>query len=153
MLFSSLTVLTAALPLAVLGGVLPTYNGAIDGVPPNVHIDREVTQEVLGIPGGDVVTQAGSLRYVENSGVCGETPPESTTSLYAHRRTEKTSVYSASGYADLTSTDSMFFWFFEARNNPDTAPLTLWLNGGVRHFGYLNPVVKYSISQSPEVLP
>jgi len=153
MLFSSLTLLIAAPPLAVFGGVLPADNGVIDGAPPNVHIDREVTQGVLGIPGGDVVTQVGSMRYVENSGVCGETPPESTASLYAHRRTENTNVYSASGYADLTSTDHMFFWFFAARNKPDAAPLTLWLNGGVRHFGYLNPVVKYSISQSPEVLP
>jgi carboxypeptidase C (cathepsin A) len=24
------------------------------------------------------------------------------------------------------------FWFFEARNNPDTAPLVVWFNGGVR---------------------
>lgn len=24
----------------------------------------------------------------------------------------------------------MWFWFFEARNNSDTAPLVLWLNGG-----------------------
>ena len=24
----------------------------------------------------------------------------------------------------------MFFWFFEARNNPSTAPLALWINGG-----------------------
>jgi carboxypeptidase C (cathepsin A) len=24
----------------------------------------------------------------------------------------------------------MWFWFFEARDNPSTAPLALWLNGG-----------------------
>ena len=25
---------------------------------------------------------------------------------------------------------SLRFWFFEARENPDTAPLVLWFNGG-----------------------
>ena len=75
MLLSSLTVLIAALPLAVLGGEFPTYNGVIGGAPPDVHINQEIGQEVLGTPAGDGVTQAGSLRYVENSGVCGEIPP------------------------------------------------------------------------------
>ncbi|CUA72024.1 hypothetical protein RSOLAG22IIIB_04885 [Rhizoctonia solani] len=61
-----------------------------------------------------VVSTPGRLRYVENSGICETTP----------------GVYQASGYADLTSAQSMWFWFFAARNNPDTAPLSIWLNGG-----------------------
>ena len=39
-------------------------------------------------------------------------------------------VNSYSGYVDLDAHTHMFFWFFEARKNPHTAPITLWLNGG-----------------------
>ncbi|KAL8842123.1 MAG: hypothetical protein Q9176_002815 [Flavoplaca citrina] len=39
-------------------------------------------------------------------------------------------VNSYSGYVDLAPDAHTFFWFFEARNNPAEAPLTLWLNGG-----------------------
>ncbi|KAI9299681.1 Alpha/Beta hydrolase protein, partial [Cunninghamella echinulata] len=35
-----------------------------------------------------------------------------------------------SGYIKVTPTTKYFFWFFESRSNPDTAPLTFWLNGG-----------------------
>ncbi|KAL1949544.1 hypothetical protein VTO73DRAFT_8425 [Trametes versicolor] len=56
----------------------------------------------------------GKLRIVENSGECETTP----------------GVFQASGYADLDAENSMWFWFFEARENPETAPLTLWLQGG-----------------------
>ncbi|OSD06714.1 serine carboxypeptidase [Trametes coccinea BRFM310] len=56
----------------------------------------------------------GKLRVVENSGVCETTP----------------GVYQASGYGDLSSSESMWFWFFESRHEPDNAPLTLWLEGG-----------------------
>jgi len=72
MLLSSLTILVAVLPLAVLGGEFPTYNGVIGGVPPSVSVTQDFNQEVFETPAEDVVTQAGSLRYVENSGVCGE---------------------------------------------------------------------------------
>ncbi|KEP50122.1 serine carboxypeptidase [Rhizoctonia solani 123E] len=35
-----------------------------------------------------------------------------------------------SGYLDVAEDKHLFFWFFEARNNPETAPVVIWLNGG-----------------------
>ncbi|KAI0800534.1 alpha/beta-hydrolase [Fomes fomentarius] len=35
-----------------------------------------------------------------------------------------------SGYLDISDTRHLFFWFFEARKDPDSAPLMMWLNGG-----------------------
>ena len=40
------------------------------------------------------------------------------------------SVQQASGYLDIADNKHLFFWFFEARQNPEEAPLVLWLNGG-----------------------
>ncbi|KAF7323728.1 Serine carboxypeptidase S10 [Mycena kentingensis (nom. inval.)] len=57
---------------------------------------------------------SGSLSIVKNSGVCETTP----------------GVGQVSGYIDMPGNASMWFWFFEARNTPESAPLTLWLNGG-----------------------
>ncbi|KAK4507588.1 hypothetical protein PRZ48_001323 [Zasmidium cellare] len=40
-------------------------------------------------------------------------------------------VKSYSGYVDIAEDKHLFFWFFEARNqDPATAPLTIWINGG-----------------------
>lgn len=40
-------------------------------------------------------------------------------------------VQSFSGYVDIEEDEHIFFWFFEARNeDPTTAPLTVWINGG-----------------------
>ncbi|KAF2020524.1 alpha/beta-hydrolase [Aaosphaeria arxii CBS 175.79] len=40
-------------------------------------------------------------------------------------------VKSFSGYADVEEDQHIFWWFFEARNqDPSTAPLTVWINGG-----------------------
>src|SRR5271156_1074445 len=39
-------------------------------------------------------------------------------------------VNSYSGYVDLDANTHIFFWFFEARQNPSEAPTTLWLTGG-----------------------
>jgi carboxypeptidase D len=42
--------------------------------------------------------------------------------------TPDTNAYS--GYIDLDDQSHLFFWFFEARRGTETAPITLWLNGG-----------------------
>ncbi|KAJ5313840.1 uncharacterized protein N7443_000724 [Penicillium atrosanguineum] len=57
-----------------------------------------------------------TIRYKEpgKEGVCETTP----------------GVKSYSGYVDLSPTAHTFFWFFEARHDPENAPITLWLNGG-----------------------
>ncbi|EJD05531.1 serine carboxypeptidase [Fomitiporia mediterranea MF3/22] len=39
-------------------------------------------------------------------------------------------VQQYSGYLDVTDGKHLFFWFFESRTYPETAPLILWLNGG-----------------------
>lgn len=57
-----------------------------------------------------------TIRYKEpgKDGICEITP----------------GVNSYSGYVDLDEDTHMFFWFFEARRDANTAPITLWLNGG-----------------------
>ncbi|KAG0696239.1 Alpha/Beta hydrolase protein [Suillus ampliporus] len=60
------------------------------------------------------VHNATGIRYVKNSGICETTP----------------NVTQISGYIDVGTNMSMWFWFFESRNSPETAPFTLWLNGG-----------------------
>ncbi|KAI6041478.1 Alpha/Beta hydrolase protein [Pisolithus marmoratus] len=54
------------------------------------------------------------LHYIKDSGICETTP----------------NVTQYSGYVEVGKNMFMWFWFFEARNSPETAPFTLWLNGG-----------------------
>lgn len=71
-------------------------------------------------PPTDLIEKKGYLdipvRYKEvPTGIC-ETDPNTK---------------SFSGYVDVAEDQHLFFWFFEARNqNPETAPLTVWINGG-----------------------
>ncbi|KAL5366569.1 Alpha/Beta hydrolase protein [Aspergillus floccosus] len=54
------------------------------------------------------------MEFVKNSGICETTP----------------GVNQYSGYLSVGSNMNMWFWFFEARNNPNQAPLAAWFNGG-----------------------
>ncbi|KAI0326943.1 serine carboxypeptidase [Cubamyces sp. BRFM 1775] len=90
-----------------------TFTTALLAALPNLPVLGEPASEIsrAGVARGIF---PGKLRIVENSGVCETTP----------------GVYQASGYADLDKDNSLWFWFFEARERPETAPLTLWLQGG-----------------------
>ncbi|PPQ79774.1 hypothetical protein CVT24_010109 [Panaeolus cyanescens] len=110
MLISSLLVFTALSVSNVFAGQVPIVDGVLGGVPTGASVPGETTREALTI----AATTPGKLRVTENSGICETTP----------------GVYQASGYGDLTSTKSIWFWFFAARKNPSTAPVALWFNGG-----------------------
>ncbi|KIJ64801.1 hypothetical protein HYDPIDRAFT_28162, partial [Hydnomerulius pinastri MD-312] len=80
---------------------------------------NSLVHSAVALVAGAAVTRAVSLadtnlRYVKNSGVCETTP----------------GVNQYSGYIDVGTNMSMWFWFFESRTSPETAPFTLWLNGG-----------------------
>ncbi|KAI9755376.1 MAG: hypothetical protein M4579_004305 [Chaenotheca gracillima] len=55
-----------------------------------------------------------TMKFVTNSGICETTP----------------GVNQYSGYISVGTNMNMWFWFFEARKNPTTAPLATWFNGG-----------------------
>lgn len=79
------------------------------------HNPRQVPANATGVT--TITSPAGvRMRYKEpgNDGFCETTP----------------GVKSYSGYIDLAPDEHTFFYFFEARSNPATAPVTLWLNGG-----------------------
>ncbi|RDW89147.1 hypothetical protein BP6252_01179 [Coleophoma cylindrospora] len=55
-----------------------------------------------------------TLSFVTNSGIC-----ETTAGVNQY-----------SGYFSVGTNMNMWFWFFEARDSPTTAPLATWFNGG-----------------------
>ncbi|KAI0000651.1 serine carboxypeptidase [Russula compacta] len=101
-----------ALPLLISSKQIPITNGVLGGVgSPDAS---KVKTLKAPVPRSASPVTPGKLRVVENSGICETTR----------------GVYQASGYGDLTSNESIWFWFFAARNSPDTAPLITWFNGG-----------------------
>ncbi|KAF5356533.1 hypothetical protein D9758_008270 [Tetrapyrgos nigripes] len=100
----------------VFGAILPSLGGRvrlIDGVLGGVRRSKARRPELVSRSVND--TTEWKLRVTENSGVCETTP----------------GVYQASGYVDIAANKSIFFWYFDARNNSKTTPLALWFNGGL----------------------
>ena len=62
----------------------------------------------------DHAATGGRMEFVNNSGICETTP----------------GVNQHSGYFSIGNNQNMWFWFFESRNSPTTAPLATWFNGG-----------------------
>ena len=71
-----------------------------------------------------------TLSYVTNSGVCETTPKVNQYSGYISVGTNMVGYSSLFKTVPSDCSQNMWFWFFESRNSPSTAPLALWLNGG-----------------------
>ncbi|KAK7994854.1 hypothetical protein PG990_013627 [Apiospora arundinis] len=80
------------------------------------HLDKRYTEERNGINYNvfEHASTGAKLSFVNNSGICETTP----------------GVNQYSGYITVGNNMNMFFWFFEARDSPTTAPLAAWFNGG-----------------------
>ena len=90
----------------VLAAQIPRINGNIGGVP---ALNSTITNPILAAIVSDS-DSAGQLRVVENSGVCGQ-PLISTRNIqisYAFSKETTPGVYQASGYGDLTSSQSIW---------------------------------------------
>lgn len=80
------------------------------------HLDKRYIEEREGISYNvfEHHETGSKMSFVKNSGVCETTP----------------GVNQYSGYLEVGKNMSMWFWFFEARNQPAEAPLVTWFNGG-----------------------
>ncbi|KAF7291967.1 Acetylornithine aminotransferase [Mycena indigotica] len=109
MLFPYLASVSLSFVLLVNSAKIPIVNDIFGG------LDSQARAQRIAKVQPRVVTTPGKLRnLVENSGICETTR----------------GVYQASGYADIAADKSIFFWYFAARSNPSTSPLSLWFNGG-----------------------
>ncbi|ORX94028.1 Alpha/Beta hydrolase protein [Clohesyomyces aquaticus] len=71
------------------------------------------------------VAPGASISYKQTS-ICETTPGVRGFSGYVHLPSSLTSSFG--GLAEYNA--SIFFWYFESRNNPKTSPLSLYLGGG-----------------------
>ncbi|KAK7748443.1 hypothetical protein SLS62_008599 [Diatrype stigma] len=94
--------LSALLPLASPSAAIPNRRSYVEDRDGILHNISE--DPVSGV----------RMSFVNNSGICETTP----------------AVNHYSGYVSMSPSDNMWFWLFEARENPDQAPLVLYFGGG-----------------------
>ncbi|KAL9056298.1 MAG: hypothetical protein Q9162_002989, partial [Coniocarpon cinnabarinum] len=97
---------TTALALASYTLAAPTSSNGID----RTIFERDGAQVNVF----EDAAIGGRMEFVNNSGICETTP----------------GVNQYSGYFSIGPNMNMWFWFFESRNSPATAPLAAWFNGG-----------------------
>ena len=153
MLLLSVLALAFVLPTVVTGRI-PRVDGVIGGVRSS---DLSTVKTLKDAVDADATARTpGKLRVVENSGVCGKcglftitahcrvnnfgrnyTTCLSSVWIWRHRceREHLVCVCPSSLTFDLCEHFIKRFWFFAARNNPETAPLITWFNGGVSGTG------------------
>lgn len=66
------------------------------------------------------------LRYVVNSGICETTPGVTQYSGYITVGKNMSMVFLVLDAVRIDPHTWQWFWFFEARTSPETAPFTLW---------------------------
>ena len=66
------------------------------------------------------------ISYKKDPGICETSPGVNSYAGYVHLPANELNE----SFEDQSYPINTFFWFFEARNDPHNAPLTIWLNGG-----------------------
>ncbi|KAN0107688.1 carboxypeptidase S1 [Russula decolorans] len=132
MLLHSVLITIYALPALIRGKQIPVVDGVIGGVPSPDDCKFEIPKRPFSNNALAPGPTPGKLRgVVENSGVCGGLFVHDASPVIWTVWAETTrGVYQASGYGDVNADKSIWFWFFAARTNPNTAPLITWFNGG-----------------------
>ena len=70
------------------------------------------------------------IEFVTNSGICETTPGVNQYSGYLSVGTNMNMYLVPTTQRLSQANGERWFWFFEARSNPTTAPLATWFNGG-----------------------
>jgi len=89
-----------------------------------------ITSAVMLIPPsvGDITNGVGAAK--EKSHLRSRSVAHSDRGRSDPQALKLDTVNQQSGYLDVPSGNSLFYWYFESRENPSEDPVLIWLNGG-----------------------